>query len=213
MKIAAFTKGKVPYFFKYAKDKNDNEVSALNDSFVNKLYFVIPDRHINTRKLHLGKINHEKMMFNVNTVIDENVIDLYTKLNREYRYKINMKDEERDNLTYVAKVIREEFQNTGYSSVEITDMLVKYLYGSSDKRYKQLLWFIYGNQILENLKRNIRIKQAKIVQCVDCGELFEVAASNNSKDRCDDCYKLYRKNYKKAKELERRNRSFQNVDK
>ena len=42
---------------------------------------------------------------------------------------INMKDEDKDNLTYVACTIREEFNRLGYAEETITDMLVEYLYG------------------------------------------------------------------------------------
>ena len=68
-------------------------------------------------------------------------------------------------------------------------MLVKYLY-SKNKRYKQLLWFVYGEYIVENLKHHIVIKPMKKVQCVDCGELFEVYVRNAKKVRCDSCQKV-----------------------
>ena len=89
-----------------------------------------------------------------------------------------------------------EFEKTGYSAIEITDMLVKHLY-SKNKRYKQLLWFVYGEYIVENLKHHIKIISTKKIQCIDCGELFEVATSNMKKVRCTDCQKIYRKNYRK----------------
>lgn len=87
------------------------------------------------------------------TICAKEVSDLYNKRNRQYRYMLNMKDEDKDNLTYVACTIREEFNHLGYTEETIADMLVEYLYGR-EKRYKQLLWFCYGQYIIKNLKKN-----------------------------------------------------------
>ena len=100
------------------------------------------------------------------------------------------------NDLFVKQTILKEFEKTGYSEIEITDMLVKHLY-SKNKRYKQLLWFVYGEYIVENLKHHVKIISTKKMQCIDCGELFEVAASNMKKVRCVDCQKIYRRNYQK----------------
>ena len=107
---------------------------------------------------------------------------------------INMKDEYIDNLRYVACKIRDEFSKFGYSNETITDMLVEYLYGR-DKRYKQLLWFCYGQYVVNNLEKNISVKKTKVIQCIDCGEWFEVDRRNMKKTRCDNCQKEYRKQW------------------
>ena len=99
---------------------------------------------------------------------------------------INMKDEYIDNLRYVACKIRDEFSKFGYSNETITDMLVEYLYGR-DKRYKQLLWFCYGQYVVNNLEKNISVKKTKVIQCVDCGEWFEVDIYNSKTCRCENC--------------------------
>lgn len=192
VKITKYTNiKKLPHFFKYAKDKNDDQVSPPNKTIVNKLYTFIPNKRIDTRKLHIDKIDYEKLMYDVNTKINQTVVDLYVKLNRIYRYKFNWgNDTDRvENLSYVMKVIRDEFDKTGYSEIEITDMLVKFLYGDKTKRYKQLLWSVFGYQIVENLKRNVKIKNSKIKICVDCGEPFE---GSNRQVRCSNCQKIYR---------------------
>lgn len=33
-------------------------------------------------------------------------------------------------------------------------------------------------------------------KCIDCDEWFEVDARNQSKNRCDSCYKVYRRKQK-----------------
>ena len=201
--IKEFTNKKLPAFFEYAKDKkvSDDEyktqVEKRNGSFVNKLYDIIPNKSINTRGLKLGKLDYHKMMSNVNTVCPKEISDLYDVLNKEYRYKINMKDEYIDNLRYVACQIRDEFSKFGYSNETLTDMLVQYLYGNN-KRAKQLFWFCYGQYVVNNLEANISIKKTKSVQCIDCGEWFEVDNSDNRSCRCEDCKSKERSRINKA---------------
>lgn len=194
--IKVFTNRKLPAFFEYAKDKEKSQVEKRNGSFVNKIFKQIPDKSINTKGLKLGKLEYRKLMGNINIVCSKEVADLYNTLNKEYRYKINMKDEHADNLSYVANMIRDEFSKLGYSDETISDMLVQYLYGQN-KRYKQLLWFCYGRCIVNNLENNIEIKKTKLIQCVDCGEWVEVDILNTKTTRCESCEVEYRKNWKR----------------
>lgn len=183
--ISKFTNAKLPAFFEYAKDKDRSQVKKRNQSFVNKIYGRIPNKPINTRGMNLGKIDYKVMMENSNIICSNEVSELYDELNKQYRYMINMKDEYADNLRYVACKIRDEFSKFGYSDETITDMLVEYLYGR-DKRYKQLLWFCYGQYVVNNLEKNISVKKTKVIQCVDCGEWFEVDIMSKS-HRCKNC--------------------------
>lgn len=189
--ISKFTNSKLPAFFEYAKDKEKSQVKKRNQSFVNKIYDRIPNKPINTRGMNLGKIDYKMMMENSTIICSKEVSDLYDELNKQYRYMINMKDEYIDNLRYVACKIRDEFSKFGYSNETITDMLVEYLYGR-DKRYKQLLWFCYGQYVVNNLEKNISVKKTKVIQCIDCGEWFEVDISSK-KIRCDRCNEIHRK--------------------
>ena len=191
--ISKYTNAKLPAFFEYAKDKEKSQVKKRNQSFVNKIYDKIPNKPINTRGMNLGKIDYNVMMENSTIICSKEVSDLYDELNKQYRYMINMKDEYIDNLRYVACKIRDEFSKFGYSDETITDMLIEYLYGR-DKRYKQLLWFCYGQYVVNNLEKNINVKKTKVIQCIDCGEWFEVDVSSK-RIRCDECFKLERKEH------------------
>lgn len=191
--VSKFTNEKLPAFFEYAKDKEKSQVKKRNQSFVNKIYDRIPNKPINTRGMNLGKIDYKVMMENSTIICSKEVSDLYDELNKQYRYMINMKDEHIDNLRYVACKIRDEFSKFGYSDETITDMLIEYLYGR-DKRYKQLLWFCYGQYVVNNLEKNLSVNKTKVIQCIDCGEWFEVDISSK-RIRCDECFKLERKEH------------------
>ena len=203
--IKEFTNKKLPAFFEYAKDKRASEdvdksqVEARNSSFVNELYKKIPNKAINTRGMKLGKLEYQKMMRNVNVVCAKEVSELYDKLNKEYRYMVNMKDEYIDNLHYVACTIRNQFAELGYSEEMISDMLVHYLYGKN-KRSKQLFWFCYGHCVVNNLENNVNIKKTKFIQCVDCGEWIEIELTNNRTCRCKSCQKKYNRKIKTEKQ-------------
>ncbi|MDE6404749.1 MAG: hypothetical protein K2M20_03725, partial [Lachnospiraceae bacterium] len=59
------------------------------------------------------------------------------------------------------------------------------------KRYKQLLWFCYGEQVVTNLRKNIGTQNTKYIPCADCGEWIEIRARDNRTRRCPSCQKEY----------------------
>lgn len=195
--ILRYTHKKLPAFFEFAKDKEKYQVEARNNSLVNRLYGIIPNKPISTVKLNIDKIDYRKLMGNVNIRCTNEVKELYDELNRKYRYALNMKDERVNNMGYVACKLRSKFIDLGYSAETLSDMLVHYTYGGN-KRYKEVLWFCFGWNIVENLKRNIEIKPTKYIQCVDCDEWVEVDIYSHS-IRCEHCRKVYRKEWNKIR--------------
>ena len=197
--VSKYTKVNLPAFFEFAKDKEKSQIITRNQSFVNKIYTRIPNKPINTRGMDLGKIDYKIMMQNSGIICSKEVSDLYDRLNKQYRYMVNMKDEYADNLRYVACKIRDEFSAVGYANETIADMLIEYLYGRN-KRYKQLLWFCYGQYVVNNLEENIGVPKTKFIQCEDCGEWFETDSSNKRSSRCPGCQEINRREYKKIKQ-------------
>ncbi len=184
--VSVFTNKKLPAFFEFAKDKKKSQVAKRNKSFVNKLYKLIPNRGINTRLLKLDELDYHKLMNDVNTVCLPEVSDLYNELNKQYRYKFNLQNDYLMHARYLSCKIRDQFAKLGYTGSHITDMLVKYAYGNNI-RYKELLWFCFGSYIVDNLRRNVIIKQTKYIQCLDCGEWIEVDIDNRRTYRCPSC--------------------------
>lgn len=193
-KISKYTNAKLPAFFEYAKDKEKEQVKKRNGSFVNKIFDKIPDKPINTRGLNLEAIDYRKMMSDPTMVCKEEISDLYDRLNKQYRYMVNKKEENTDNLRYIACKIREEFQKCSYPEESVSDMLVEYLYGRN-KRYKQLLWFCYGQIVVTNLEKNIEVKKTRSIPCTDCGGWIEVDIKDHRTQRCPSCQKKYIKIY------------------
>jgi hypothetical protein len=231
-KITDFTKGNVPHFFIYAKDKADSQVEEVNKSFVNKLDYKISNPKINSRSVGLKKIDYKMMVsnpniecnviFNKNGKINEELSDpmivKYFELNNKYHFKVNMecadmiKGELLNNTQLkqdlffkkIAAEIKCELSKFGYNDSEITDILVKLLYHEKPSSHKSVLWFCYGKYILENLKNNNCKPKTKVVQCVDCGEWIEVNVFDSAKNRCSECYDEYRKQRKLETQRNRR---------
>lgn len=201
--ISKYTTCKLPAFFEYAKDKEKSQIKKRNGSLVNKIYDRIPNKPINTRGLGLESIDYQILMSNKKIICSKEVSNLYDKLNKQYRYMVNLKDEYQDNLHYMGCKLRDEFRRFGYSEETITDMLVEYLYGS-DKRYKQLLWFCYGQQIVYNLEKNIEVRKTKLIQCIDCDKWIEVDVKNRRTCRCEKCQMLHNRIYEKNKKQKQR---------
>jgi len=180
--IKQYTKAKVPYFFMYAKDKTENQVEEINNSVVNKLDGIITDRRLKFSLKEFGKLDYTMLMNNPSIEIDNEIINTYTKLNRKYHYKVNMEDCDNKNMVHIATEIKDKMSTFKYSEIDITDMLVKQLYGLKHSRSKESLWFCYGDIIVNNLKRNIGNKTAV---CQHCGKRFE--KENEWQEYCIDC--------------------------
>lgn len=201
--VSRFTGCKLPAFFEFAKDKETFQVQARNGSFVNRIYDKIPNQTINTRGLMLGQIDYKLLMGNGNMVCSKEVSTLYDQLNKKYRHMMNRTDEYNSNLEYIANKIRDTFRACGYSDETIADMLVSYLYGKG-KRYKQLLWFCYGQYIVNHMEKNIKARKTRLIQCTDCGEWIEVDGLNSRSRRCEACQheetKRIKREYKTKKQ-------------
>lgn len=224
--VTKFTKANVPHFFRYAKDKDEWQVSELNNSFVNKLNSIIPNPRINCRSLGIGNIDYRLLMSNPDIeckvkftdrgkIIKEETDPLivkYYELNKKYGYAINnakkvdnsfsyeiLKNSKlRQDLRYrkIYADIKEELSSFGYTDIEVTDILVKFLYGIKESKHKMVLWLCYGDYIYSNLQNHLK-SQFKDIQCVDCGEWFKVSNKDNKTCRCNEC------NIERKRELSR----------
>ena len=233
-KITAFTKGNVPHFFVYAKDKLDTQVEELNESFVNKLDYKIVNPRINSRSIGLKPINYKLMVNNpnieccavfdkygkINEKLSDPLIVKYFELNNKYHFKVNMECADilrgemlnntqlKQDLFFkrIAIEIREELSKFGRTDSEIADILVKLLYHEKPSSHKSVLWFCYGKYIVGNLEKHLK-HSTKIIQCVDCGEWFEVDNKDTKTCRCIDCGIEHRRELTRLRVQKHRNKS------
>ncbi len=204
--ISALTKEKLPAFFTFAKDKEATQVAKHNQSFVNRLYTLIPDKPINTRSLKLEDIDYHNLMHQKDIICPEEVANLYNQLNGRYRYRMNWNSTDNPNYSYVVQELKNTFIALGYSPQTIADMLVHYTYGGSKSlRYKELLWSCFGDYILANIRHNVPAASLKTICCMDCGEWFEISTGNRRTRRCPNCTRIHRRQYQSRLMKKRRN--------
>lgn len=180
--IRSYTRSKVPHFFKYAKDKEDKNVEAVNDSTVNKLEKLIPDNRINFKKV-AGKLDYKKLMKDKKVEINQEIVDLYITLDKGKRWLIN-KDEKfnTNERLYVYQKIRDEILQFNSDIEYVVDVLVSHLYSSKSTR-KKMLWECFGDVLVNNLKNNLQDKKP----CECCGKMIEI--KNNRTKYCEKCAK------------------------
>lgn len=203
--ITRFTNAKLPAFFIYAKDKETGQTEPANDSTLNRLSKLIPNPRLNFSKAGLKRPDYRLLMKNPDTRPDKAVVEKYSELNRLYHFKINMQDENVSNLSYIASKIRAALSVFGYSEETVADMLVRYLYGK-ESRSKEALWFCYGKYLAANLSNNLGPAPKRCVQCIDCGDWFEVALSNRRTKRCPACQSAHKRAAERIKKQRQRNR-------
>ena len=177
---------KLPHYFKYAKDKTNEQVEAPNQSFMNRLpehvngWSMRKDKNgddIESVKIKycktVGKFDYRMLMKEgVDYTVQEDhpIIQAYNYWNA-HQNDFNEDNEIVDGEdTYAIKFIRDKILGMGYNVDFVTNSLVAYMYTVKADSQKKLLWSCFGAEIVENLKVNTP-KLGKI--CPICGRRFK----------------------------------------
>lgn len=184
--INSYTRSKVPHFFFYAKDKEEKNVEPLNESTVNKLNDLIPDKRINFKKV-AGEFDYLHLLKNKKIELDEEIINIYIEEDRTKKWKMKKESEFSSHETpYVYQQIKNRLLSLNSDIYHVTDVLVKYLYEKNSSRL-ETLWKCFGDIILENLQNNLKGTKP----CESCGKLIKV--KNNRTKYCEVCLKKIEK--------------------
>lgn len=182
--IRGYIKSKVPYFFIEAKNKEKDKVEPINNSTVNKLRRIIPNKAIRFEKV-AGVFDYKKLMSGEVQRIqetDDEIIKTYRKLDRSKKWIIrnsNIKNR-KEGMPFVYKHIRDELSKISHDEDRIVNVLVEELYGNTKSATKTTLWNCYGDILLMNLRENLK----RTKQCECCGKRIE---DYNTKKYCKDC--------------------------
>lgn len=181
--IKKYTKKKLPAFFKYAKDKDDEQIKCINNSPVNRIFKLFPKKNLNFnfKNNNIGKFNYELLMSNPNIETNKEIVFKYKSMAR--KLKQNITDYDKDgNYNSLLTDIRNELLNLGYDEKYICDVLVKQLFGISKSINKRAFWSIYGDIVYDNICRNI---DENYIQCGKCKTRFYVKKVGQT--ICDEC--------------------------
>lgn len=184
--IKEYTKQKLPYFFKFAKDKKSSQIEPQNDSTMNRLVDIIANPKLTFKATNLGKYDYRMLMNNPDIEIDCNVIEKFEWLKRN---KKRLMKEHRDGKYkeyYVDGLIRRKLCELGYNAKEVVDMLVKYCHEKKMPN-KNILWNSFGDIVFENINKNV---PSNTKLCDVCGERFEYNLNCKTLPKyCNECAK------------------------
>jgi hypothetical protein len=189
-KIKVYNNTKVPFFFQYAKNKEEENVEKINNSTMNRLVKLIPDKRIAFNKV-VDKFDYRNLMNNKShklTEEDQKIINLYINENKSKTKIIKEQMKNQGDMLkkgielQVYREMRNKFLELGKSTTYITDVLVKYLYGEKNDKHKQTLWYLFGHEIVRNIEWNI----LGIKRCLLCNCEIE---STQAKKYCQKCAK------------------------
>lgn len=175
--IKSYTKANVPYFFQFAKDKLETQCEKINNSAMNRLCNSIPSSRIKYCKT-IGKFDW-RMLLNQDCdyTVRENskVIELYNQwLKNQYRFGYGDDEHVNENELYKYQTIRNDIINKINEDIDyIVNSFVAYTYTVKKGSNKKMLWACFGEEIVQNLKRNVT---GNI--CPICGRRFEPNVHN-----------------------------------
>ncbi|GLO66154.1 hypothetical protein [Oceanobacillus kimchii] len=180
--INKYIKSKSPHFFKYAKDKDDHKVEELNNSIVNRLENLIPNKRIQFKKV-AGDLDYKLLMSNPRTKVDQEIIDKYIELDKSKRWNIGESNYKKGQDPFINKKIRDSLLE-GYNDQNyVVDVLIKYLYLKKKSGFKHTLWDSFGDIVLHNLRKNL----SHMISCESCG--IRTHKKSNSTKYCNACAK------------------------
>ncbi|RXZ78181.1 hypothetical protein EBB07_29440 [Paenibacillaceae bacterium] len=193
-KIKKYTGNKNPYFFKYAKEKDDKDIEEINTNTVNRITKLIKNPRLNFNDEGLGLFNYRFLLSdpsNKEIHIDETIVNEYKRLDQKKKF-IQMKPDEYDTTldgAYIFDVIRNSILEINRDIHYVVDVLVEYLYNFKKSNFKTTLWSAFGDILLNNLSRNIEQRfEDGYIQCDSCG--LRIIKQSNRQKMCKSCYSV-----------------------
>ena len=186
--------GKLPYFFKFAKDKEDNQVKPINNSTVNRICKRIEG--IKQQKYEFkqhGTFRYKTLYKNKNVEINDELIKYYLELDREKNMiaKNSIIEQDKMQITLVNSIRDKLIHKSNELNIkhsDMVDMIVKYIYDKHNNHKKSLLWDMFGEDIINNINTNLRYSLNEgYIMCECCGK--RVRQINNRMKYCNKCAK------------------------
>lgn len=193
--IKRYTNRKVPYFFIYAKDKDPEQVEKINNSTVNRICKIIPDKKITYNKT-IGKFDYQMLMnrdyldFNATS---EDCYGEFRKIYKNIMLNSNFDDcenkNEKDIWAHISiKTECIQFCNAHDIPIPLfINIIISKLYNTQAFGAEKALWAAFGRQIVKNIINNTA-QLGNI--CPICGARFNSKTTNNQMYCSDGCYEI-----------------------
>lgn len=195
-------KEKYPYFFQWAKNKEELQCKKISNSTMDRLCAKIEAIEYTKFDYNkgFGSFRTSTLMKNKNIEIDKSVIEKYLELEKitlakinEYAREFDNEDDEDMKKTNFKEMFygeaKKEFIEYVYDNKlkyhDCVDMIIKYTYKTNVLKMA-FLWNVFGYTIIKNLKGNInKSLDDGYMMCNNCGK--RVKRETNNQLRCANC--------------------------
>lgn len=191
--LKRYGRDKVPYFFQYAKDKkySDNEKESqcekINNSMINRIVQEIKDPRTMFKPLKgLNKVDYLMLLKDKQDIyFNEEINSMFDRWNKKYGNNVNLNEEDdtnKNNLYIVAQEVKRDLNNIEPDDNKVINSLVSFLYKNQSTRKKKLFWYIYGEQLYNNIFQNVQELKQNI--CHQCGKRI---SKELTRGKCSKC--------------------------
>lgn len=226
--IKQYTKNKIPYFFMYAKGKKKEQVKPLSLCTVDRVKMLCPKRKINFNftNSNIGKFDYKVLMNDPDIEFNQNIADKYKEISSTLNFK-HTDDSKMNNYLAVFDDAKSKLFSLPYSKNVIIDNIIIDLFHNRRTALKKTFWFLFGDEVYNNIKRNIGSNfvqcerchkrfykhssnekycdkckgyqkiKTKTLICCDCSKEFVVDSKANNKKRCDECQHIKQLEYQR----------------
>ena len=192
--IKKYTKSKVPYFFRFAKDKNEPQTESITACSIDRISPMYPTKKLrfDFTQDNIGKFDYKVLMNNPNVkVIEEIPIsfkEITSKLNFNQKVDNLNGDRAMNNYLAVYEQAKKDILSMQYNKNTIIDNIIIDLFKKRKTPLKTAFWFIFGDEVLKNIYNNI---DEHFTICQRCNKRFYRRSSNDKYcDKCKGYHKL-----------------------
>ena len=196
--ISKYLNVKVPRFFEYAKDYEEEQTDTLTDTPVNNISQII-----NIPRIQYGKFDfHTEFDYReflsspmTDNRFNQEVVNIYKDVINSARF-----DKKQDEVVKDYKLVINNARNKIYSKCkeigvtnwhDIVDNIVEEIFNRNPTGKKQMFWEMFGSTMYQHLMKDFD-SDVDISYCIDCGEEIVVRKGTNT-CRCRDCQDEYTK--------------------
>lgn len=200
-RIRKAIKGKVPHFFKEAKKKDKTNVEPLNNSTVNRLRKIVPNKNIKFEEI-AGEYDPKMLIVGDITYVNHKVISRYKEIERNKRklFRDNNITSSKEGRIFFFKLMRDELLKIEPDSQKVANVLVKEFFINTKLINKDTIWNSFGEELVSNLRENLKGTK----QCESCG--IRIKVTNGNIKYCEKC--SYEKRLERQREYMRNNLAF-----
>lgn len=198
----------------FAKDKDQEQVAKINDSMMNRIVKEIKENRNMFKPIKgLSPLDYKMLLpKNFEYYCNDELNKCFNKWNKKYGNNIKFDEDNQDknNISAVANEIKEELLSIEPDDSKVLTSLVISLYANPTNRKKKLLWYMFGQQMYENLYNNttdndycwgcgkrsdklnaehmcLNCRGLKEINCIDCYRPVIINAKDRKTCRCSDC--------------------------